>query len=129
MYYIFIPNILQSAHLASKDVIDEDLVYAVNGKPLPVNMGNLCDSLLTLPFKEAVIVLVERKIIEGLTLSDIVEAMMAYVSQLHISSFFRTEFLRQLSEIDRCMTCCMGERIQLLTIVSIFSKLKSQINQ
>jgi len=122
-------NILQSAHLASKDVIDEDLVYAVTGKPLPVNMGNLCDSLLTLPFKEAVIVLVERKIIEGLTLSDIVEAMMAYVSQLHISSFFRTEFLRQLSEIDRCMTCCMGERIQLLTIVSIFSKLKSQINQ
>ena len=121
-------NILQSAHLASKDVIDEDLVYAVTGKPLPVNMGNLCDSLLTLPFKEAVIVLVERKIIEGLTLSDIVEAMMAYVSQLHISSFFRTEFLRQLSEIDRCMTCCMGERIQLLTIVSIFSKLKSQIN-
>jgi len=114
-------NILQSAHLASKDVIDEDLVYAVTGKPLPVNMGNLCDSLLTLPFKEAVIVLVERKIIEGLTLSDIVEAMMAYVSQLHISSFFRTEFLRQLSEIDRCMTCCMGERIQLLTIVSIFS--------
>ena len=53
-------------------------------------MGNLCDSLLTLPFKEAVIALVERKIIEGLTLSDIVEAMMAYVSQLHISSFFQS---------------------------------------
>jgi replication factor C subunit 3/5 len=124
-------NILQSAHLASlarKNIIDEDLVYAVTGKPLPGNIGNLCDSLLALPFKEAVLSLVERKKIEGLTLSDIVEAMVAYVSQLNVSSFFRIKFLKQISETDRCMTCAMGERLQLLTIVSIFSKLKSQAN-
>ena len=124
-------NILQSAHLASlarKNIIDEDLVYAVTGKPLPGNIGNLCDSLLALPFKEAVLSLVERKKIEGLTLSDIVEAMVAYVSQLNVSSFFRIKFLKQISETDRCMTCAMGERVQLLTIVSIFSKLKSQAN-
>jgi len=120
-------NILQSAHLASKDLIDENLVYAVTGKPLPGNMAKLCDSLLTLPFKEAVFSLLERKKVEGLTLSDIVQAMLAHVSKLHISSFLRIELLQQLSETDRCITCVLGERLQLLTIVSIFSKLKSHI--
>ena len=57
-------NILQSAHLASlarKNIIDEDLVYAVTGKPLPGNIETSVDSLLALPFKEAVLSLVGTK--------------------------------------------------------------------
>ena len=47
--------------------------------------------LLALPFKEAVLSLVERKKIEGLTLSDIVEAMVAYVSQLNAFFLFQNQ--------------------------------------
>ena len=120
-------NILQSAYLATEGVIDDKLVYAVTGQPLPGIIDLLCEALFTLPFKEALHSLVVLRKSNGLTLSDVVRAVVSYVSRLNISSSYRVEFFEQLSEIDRCLSCALNERMQLLALTSIFSKLKTRI--
>ena len=117
-------NILQSAHLASQDLIDEKLVYSIVGQLLPRDVEKFCESLLAVSFKKALHLLIAHKKSHGLTLSDIVHAMIGFTSRLHLSSSHRIDLLKDLCDVDRSLSCAANEYLKLLHFISVLTKLK-----
>eukprot|EP00768_Dysnectes_brevis_P006079 gnl/Dysnectes_brevis/4658_a6361_860.p1 GENE.gnl/Dysnectes_brevis/4658_a6361_860~~gnl/Dysnectes_brevis/4658_a6361_860.p1 ORF type:complete len:344 (+),score=65.07 gnl/Dysnectes_brevis/4658_a6361_860:47-1078(+) len=119
-------NTLQAAALAGEKHVDGPSIYAVAGRADPSVALRLMESLLTLPFSQAVDA-VRSQMEEGVALEDIVTLMFKLVVRTALPARLKGQTVIMLAEIeDNLMTGC-DAGMQAPALASLFFQLRPQL--
>lgn len=114
-------NIFQSVSLASKGNVEEEIVYATTGQLHMEDISLLLNCILEQKFEASFSALHNLKRKRGFAIADVIGLLSEAVLRLHLTSSVRTELLLGLAEIEYALTFTGLEKIQMLSLVSIFT--------
>ena len=114
-------NIFQSVSLASKGNVEEEIVYATTGQLHMEDISLLLTCMLEQKFEASFSALHTLKRKRGFAIADVIGLLSEAVLRLHLTSSVRTELLLGLAEIEYALTFTGLEKIQMLSLVSIFT--------
>ena len=118
-------NIFQSASLASKGNVTEEIVYATTGQLHVEDIRSLLNCMLEHKFEVAFNALQTLKRTRGFAVVDIIGLLSEAVFRLHLPSSARTDLILGLAEIEYALTFTGLEKIQMLSLISTFAIARS----
>ncbi|AAF07781.1 Replication factor C subunit 5 [Arabidopsis thaliana] len=127
-------NILQSTHMASKEITEEESkqiteedVYLCTGNPLPKDIEQISHWLLNKPFDECYKDVSEIKTRKGLAIVDIVKEITLFIFKIKMPSAVRVQLINDLADIEYRLSFGCNDKLQLGAIISTFTHARSII--
>ncbi len=107
-------------------VLSEETVYGCTGNPLPADIEQVLNWLLTEDFQEVFTKIRGVQQIKGIALTDIVRDLHPYVLRIDITQRSRAYLLDHLSDLEQRLASGTTESVQLASLVAMFFEARSQ---
>lgn len=117
-------NLLQAVHMSYKKV-NEKNVYTCVGNPLPKDIMNILESLLTDTYNEAYSKISELKLEKGLALVDIIGEVTDLLIEYDLTDAKLAKILEHLANIEYRLSDSTSDTIQLAAFVGAFIKVRN----
>jgi len=114
-------NILQSSSLASKGCITDDVVYSTTGHVHREDIKSLVSCLLNQPVDRVFESLQKIKHNRNFALVDVVNLLQDCVFSLHLTPAVRAGLILGLADLEYSLSFAGTEKIQTLTLISVFA--------
>jgi len=119
-------NLLQSCALMRADLIDENVVYSVAGRPRPSDIDDAIISLLNDDLREGIRKIWQLMKGNGISLADFSACLAEKLQEIHLPSNMRALIISNLADIEVALSQVASERFQLQALVSAFMILKAR---
>ncbi|KNC79931.1 replication factor C subunit 5 [Sphaeroforma arctica JP610] len=119
-------NVLQAAAM-SHDVVDGDAVYLTTGQPLPSDITNIMNWLLTDDYRSAYNQIKTLKDLKGLALTDIIREVHTFTLNLELPVESKAYVMDELALLEYRLASGTSEHIQLGGMVGMFGTVRDQI--
>ncbi len=116
-------NILQSVHMSFKN-IEEDNVYDCIGDPIPSDIHNILNALITYDYVESYKYINKIKLKKGLALIDIIKYISFKITDLQLNVKQYIDLIKNLAMIESNLTNSTTDNIQLCSLVGAFIKIR-----
>lgn len=129
-------NILQSTALAfssSKDsasssvVLNEEQFYLCTGAPLPADIQQITNWMLTDDLTSAFDKIFQLKTLKGLALTDIITQIHKFIERIDFPEDVRIYLLQELATLEYRLALGTNEKLQLGTLVAIFYNARNMV--
>lgn len=116
-------NILQSTFMAY-DEVSEKRVYSCTGQPLPSDITQIVEWMLSEPFSVAYQYISDLKTSKGLALEDIITQVHNFIHRVEFPANVRMKLLDKLACTEFNMSIGCSEKLQLGTLISGFQSVR-----
>lgn len=113
-------NILQAAHMAFPDCVNEEAVYACTGNPLPQDIRTMVECMLNMDVPTCFSRINDIKTEKGYALTDIITSVHVVLTNVKLDNATRIILYKSLAEIENRLAAGASEKIQLSAMISAF---------
>lgn len=113
-------NILQAAHMAFPDLVDENAVYSCTGNPLPSDIRSMVESMLNMDVATCFHKISAVKTDRGYALQDILTSVHSVLTNIKIDNEVRITLYKSLADIENRLAAGASEKLQLSAMISAF---------
>lgn len=122
-------NILQAAHMAFPDCVNEEAVYSCTGNPLPSDIKTMIEAMLSMDLKESFSRISAVKTEKGYALTDMITTMHAMLTKFRLDNATRIVLYKALAEVENRLAAGASEKLQLSAVISAFVSARSGISK
>lgn len=113
-------NILQAAHMAFPNGIDEHAVYSCTGNPLPSDIREIVECMLNMDFQTSFNAISKIKLEKGYALQDIITNVHSILTLIKLDTDSRIILYKQMAEIEYSLSSGSSEKLQLSALIGAF---------
>lgn len=122
-------NILQAAHMAFPDCVNEEAVYSCTGNPLPSDIKLMVEIMLNMDIQTSYQRISEIKTEKGYALTDMVAAIHMMLVRLKFDNVTRIVFYKALAEVENRLASGASEKLQLSALIAAFYQARTGMSQ
>jgi len=122
-------NILQAAHMAFSDLVNEDAVYACTGNPLPADIRTMVECMLNMDVATCYGKLSTIKTEKGYALQDIITSVHIILTNIKIDNASRISLYKALADIEYRLASGSSEKLQLSAMISAFVIVRANLEK
>jgi replication factor C subunit 3/5 len=122
-------NILQAAHMAFPDKIDEEAVYSCTGNPLPSDIRSMVECMLAMDVATCFNKISTLKTEKGYALQDILTSVHSILVRLKIDNSSRISLYKALADIENRLAAGANEKLQLSAMISAFILVRANMDK
>ena len=117
-------NILESCSLAHTHITMKD-VYDVTGRPSPMDVDTIMESLNQRKFNEALQTVVAIKTAKSLAVDELIREIHKYIMATKYTDAMKMYLVSRLAEIEYRIAQGSNEKVQLTSMVGAFIEVRS----
>lgn len=122
-------NILQAAHMAFPDLVNEQAVYSCTGNPLPADIRTMVECMLNMNVATCFEKISKMKTEKGYALQDIITSVHVILTIIKIDNASRIALYRALAEIEHRLAAGSSEKLQLSAMISAFVLVRANMEK
>lgn len=122
-------NILQAAHMAFPERVDEEAVYACTGNPVPADIRTMVECMLNMDVATCFEKINAVKTEKGYALQDIITSVHVILTNIKIDNVSRIGLYKALADIENRLASGSSEKLQLSAMISAFVIVRANLEK